>query len=140
MRLSIREKRMKMNGEYLLDSNVVIDLFRGDKQTISRINQIREINIPVIVIGELYFGANKSGQATKRLQEIAQLEELVNILNVSKSTAKIYGEIKGQLQIKGKPIPENDIWIAALAKEYKLTLLTNDKHFQNIDGISIEKL
>lgn len=83
-----------MNGEYLLDSNIVIDLFRGDQEVISRINQIKEIRIPVIVIGELYFGANKSNQTLKRLQEITQLEELVIILNITKPTARMYGEIK----------------------------------------------
>ena len=129
-----------MKCEYLLDSNFIIGLFRGDKQIISRINQIKEIKIPVIVIGELYFGANKSNQTPKRLQEIAQLEELVTILNITKSTARIYGEIKDQLRIKGKPIPENDIWIASIAKEHNLTLLTKDKHFENIDGIFIEKI
>ena len=131
---------MRMNGEYLLDSNIVIDLFRGDQQTISRIKQVKEIKIPVIVIGELYFGANKSDHMPKRLQEIKQLEEFVTILNITKSTARIYGEIKDQLRIKGKPIPENDIWIASIAKEHHLTVLTKDKHFENIEGISIEKL
>ncbi len=131
---------MKMNGEYLLDSNIVIDLFRGNQHTISRIQQIKEIKIPVIVIGELYYGANKSNQTPKRLQEIAQLEKLVSILNVTKTTARSYGEIKDQIRLKGKPIPENDIWIAALAKEHNLTLLTQDNHFENIDGILIEKL
>lgn len=131
---------MRMNGEYLLDSNIVIDIFRGDQRTISRINQVKQIRIPVIVIGELYFGAHKSNQTPKRLQELAQLEELGTILNVTKSTARIYGELKDQLRTKGKPIPENDIWIASIAKEHNLTLLTKDVHFENIDGILIEKM
>lgn len=129
-----------MNGKYLLDSNIVIDLFRGDQRIISKINQIKEIKIPIIVIGELYFGAYKSKQISKRLEEIAQLKELVVILNVTKSTAKIYGKIKDQLRSKGKPIPENDIWIASIAKEHNHILLTKDNHFQNIDGILLEKM
>lgn len=128
-----------MNGEYLLDSNIVIDLFRGDQQTISRIKLIKEVKIPVIVLGELYFGANKSNQTSKRLKQIARLEELVTILNITKSTTRSYGVIKDQLRLKGKPIPENDIWIASLALEHNLILLTKDKHFEYIDGISIEK-
>ncbi len=91
-----------------------------------------------IVIGELYFGANKSIQTAKRVQEIEQLKGLATILDISESTAKIYGEIKIQLSRKGRPIPENDIWIAAIAKEHGLTLLTKDKHFKNLEGISIE--
>jgi tRNA(fMet)-specific endonuclease VapC len=127
-----------MNGDYLLDSNIVIDLFKGDSKVISRIKQLKEIKIPVIVIGELYFGANKSNQTPKRLQEVEQLENLATILDVTNSTARIYGEIKDQLRLKGKPIPENDIWIAAITKEHHLTLLTKDRHFESVDGISIE--
>lgn len=133
-----QEKLMRMNGDYLLDSNIVVDLFKGDSQAIARINQIKEIKIPVIVLGELYFGANKSNQTQRRLQEVEQLGNLATILDVTNSTAKIYGEIKDQLRSKGKPIPENDIWIAAITKEHNLTLLTRDRHFESVDGISIE--
>jgi tRNA(fMet)-specific endonuclease VapC len=52
-------------------------------------------------------------------------------------TAKYYGQIKSQLKAKGSPIPENDIWIAALAMQYKLWVVTHDKHFNQIEGIHI---
>ncbi len=48
-----------------------------------------------------------------------------------------YGEIKNLLKEKGKPIPENDIWIAAIAKEHNLVLITKDKHFRLVDDIKI---
>lgn len=54
------------------------------------------------------------------------------------NTARSYGKIKNQLKVKGSPIPENDIWIAALADQYQLLLITGDKHFNNIEAISIE--
>jgi tRNA(fMet)-specific endonuclease VapC len=54
------------------------------------------------------------------------------------NTARSYGKIKNQLKVKGSPIPENDIWIAALADQYQLLLITRDKHFNNIEAISIE--
>ncbi len=130
---------MKMRGENLLDSNIIIDLFRGDQKTIDWIKGINEVILPVIVIGELYFGAQKSNHTLRRLQEIERLEEIATILDITKSTARIYGEIKDQLRVKGLPIPENDIWIAAIAKEHNLILHTKDKHFENVDGISIEK-
>lgn len=130
---------MKMRGENLLDSNIIIDLFRGDQKTIDWIKGINEVILPVIVIGELYFGAQKSNHTQRRLQEIERLEEIATILDITKSTARIYSEIKDQLRVKGLPIPENDIWIAAIAKEHNLVLHTKDKHFENVDGISIEK-
>ena len=126
---------MKMRGENLLDSNIIIDLFRGDQKTIDWIKGINEVILPVIVIGELYFGAQKSNHTLRRLQEIERLEEIATILDITKSTARIYGEIKDQLRVKGLPIPENDIWIAEIAKEHNLILHTKDKHFENDDRI-----
>jgi tRNA(fMet)-specific endonuclease VapC len=129
-----------MSGRYLLDTNIIIDLFRGDSKAIARVNQIEVIYVPVIVIGELYFGANRSNQLQKRTSEIEQLEKIVTILEISRTTAQIYGRIKEQLLVKGKPIPENDIWIAAIAAENKMVLITRDGHFEQVDGIMIEKL
>jgi len=129
-----------MNGDYILDSNIVIDIFRNDLETIERVRQLGSIYVPVIVLGELYYGANKSNSTPKRTLEIEQLKRTVNLLEVTEKTAKIYGEIKNQLSQKGKPIPENDIWIAAIAKEAGLPLLTKDKHFQEVDGIQVTSI
>jgi tRNA(fMet)-specific endonuclease VapC len=129
-----------MSGRYLLDTNIIIDLFRGDSKAIARVNQIEVIYVPVIVIGELYFGPNRSNQLQKRTSEIEQLEKMVTILEISRTTAQIYGRIKEQLLVKGKPIPENDIWIAAIAAENEMVLITRDGHFEQVDGIMTEKL
>lgn len=129
-----------MNGNYLLDSNIIIDIFRGNQKVIDRIKEIKVINVPVIVIGELYFGAHKSDQTEKRVAQIQQLETKVTILEVTPLTANIYGELKNQLRAKGTPTPENDIWIAAITKEHDLTLITKDKDFQKVEGILIESM
>jgi len=129
-----------MNGKYLFDANVIIDVFRGKMSTIEKIKDINLVYIPAIVLGELYYGANKSNQTDKRKIEIEELEKNVTVLNVSQTTAHIYGEIKNILRGLGKPIPENDIWIAAIAKEYDLILITRDKHFNHIKSIRIQQL
>jgi tRNA(fMet)-specific endonuclease VapC len=131
---------MAMNGKYLFDANVIIDVFRGKMSTIEKIKDINLVYIPAIVLGELYYGANKSNQTDKRKIEIEELEKNVTVLNVSQTTAHIYGEIKNILRGLGKPIPENDIWIAAIAKEYDLILITRDKHFNHIKSIRIQQL
>lgn len=64
----------------------------------------------------------------------------MTILNIGIATAKIYGVMKNRLRAKGKPIPENDIWIASIAKEHRLTVLTRDHHFQYIVDIKTEML
>jgi tRNA(fMet)-specific endonuclease VapC len=76
-------------------------------------------------------------------RNIEKIDEFVansTILSCDAYTAKIYGKIKGDLKKKGKPIPENDIWIAALADQYGLLLVTKDSHFKNIDDFSVELL
>jgi len=50
-----------------------------------------------------------------------------------------YGQIKSQLKSKGRPLPENDIWIAAIASQHSLKIITRDKHFNEIDSVSLEE-
>jgi len=126
-----------MNGDYILDSNIVIDIFRNDTEAIKSVSQLSTIYIPVIVLGELYYGAYKSNQTAKRIIEVEQLKERVNLLEVTDRTPAFYGEIKNELRRKGRPIPENDIWIAAIAKETNLPVLTRDRHFQEVQGIRV---
>ncbi|MEM9261332.1 MAG: PIN domain-containing protein, partial [Bacteroidota bacterium] len=62
----------------------------------------------------------------------------LRVIPTTKKTAKIYAEIKYKLRKKGRPIPENDIWIAATAMQFDLTLITKDKHFKEIEGLKLE--
>lgn len=128
---------MQMSGSCILDSNIVIDIFRNNAETIAKVRQLSGIYVPTIVLGELYYGAYKSNQTDRRILEIKQLEERVNLLRITEKTAEHYGEIKSSLRKRGKPIPENDVWIAAVAKEKGLPLLTRDKHFEEVEGISL---
>lgn len=106
---------MKMNGRILLDTNIVIAVFSGEESIQRCIEKANEIFIPVIVIGELYFGAYNSMNMERNIEKIDEFVANSTILSCDAYTAKIYGKIKGDLKKKGKPIPENDIWIAALA-------------------------
>lgn len=72
-----------MNGDYILDSNVVIGVFRNHAETIEKVGHLRKIYIPVIVLGELYYGANKSSQTLKRNLEIEELKSRVELLEVT---------------------------------------------------------
>lgn len=129
---------MKVNGNrYLVDTNILVDFFKGDQRIHSNLSR-DDVFIPSVAIGELYFGAYAS-KITKnregRLRDISYLTSQYSILEVSKSTSEYYGKIKSDLKSIGKPIPENDIWIAALAKEHELTLVTKDQHFNHIGGL-----
>ncbi|UCH96009.1 MAG: type II toxin-antitoxin system VapC family toxin [Candidatus Aminicenantes bacterium] len=129
-----------MNGKYLLDTNIVILFLKKDNEIVEKIKELEEVYIPVTVFGELYFGAYKSQKVEENLKNISNLLENVTVLEHSVNTAKIYGEIKNQLKEKGKPIPENDIWIAAIAKQHDLTVITNDIHFEEIEDLKLHSI
>ncbi len=121
----------------VLDTNIIIALFRQEESVLEPIRQGAIIHVPIIVIGELYFGAAKSQRKKENRQRIEQLTEQVTLLYCLDETPKYYAQIKQELQQKGRPIPENDIWISALAQEYGLPLVSRDGHFSYIDDLSL---
>ena len=129
-----------MSGKYLLDTNIVIALFANESDVVGKIGNIDEIFIPSIVIGELYYGAEKSLRVKENCERINEFSSDSSVLNCDKETAGYYGKIKNRLKKKGRPIPENDIWIAATAFQYNLTLITRDEHFKQIEGLKIMML
>jgi tRNA(fMet)-specific endonuclease VapC len=129
-----------MNGKYLLDTNAVIAFLRNDEKIVKKIKEQAEVYMPVTVVGELYFGAFKSKKREENLKKISNLLEDIIVLENNVQTARFYGEIKKILKEKGKPIPENDIWIAAIAKQYDLLLITTDIHFNEIEDLPLYSL
>ena len=128
-----------MNGKYLLDTNIVIALFANDLTLVNKITEIQDVSIPAIVIGELFYGAKKSGRSQENSRRIDRFVSDNVILNCDAETAKFYGKIKNNLRVKGHPIPENDIWIAAIALQHKLTLISRDKHFKEVGDLMLKK-
>lgn len=88
--------------------------------------------------GELYYGAQYSINIQKNTSNILKVTARYSVLHIDENTAKFYGSIKAALRKKGKPIPENDIWIAAIAQQYDLILITRDNHFSEIDNLNTE--
>ena len=119
-----------MNGRFLLDTNIIISLFAKDPQIHDRIANVQEVFVPCIAIGELYFGAYRSLKVQENLNRIDEFALNNTVLVCNTDTAKKYGAIKNRLKEKGEPIPENDIWISAIAQQYELTLVTKDSHFE----------
>jgi len=130
---------MKMTGSNcLLDTNIIIQLFNGDTAIAKKLDALSTVYIPSIVAGELFYGAHASEAKTKNLKKIISFLSRCIVLHADISTAEYYGKIKAALRKKGKPIPENDIWIGAVAQQYKLVLITKDKHFKNIDTLKVK--
>lgn len=124
-----------MNGKYLLDTNIIIALFANETVVTENLAQVEEVFIPMIAIGELYYGARKSGRVRDNLNRIDELIANISVLGCNAETAVKYGEIKHNLRLKGRPLPENDIWIAAVALQYNLILVTRDAHFQEVENL-----
>ncbi|WP_161541551.1 type II toxin-antitoxin system VapC family toxin [Rhodothermus marinus] len=126
-----------MNGRYLLDTNIVIALLAGEGSVVQSIIEAREIFIPVIVLGELYYGAYRSTRAEENVAKIDRLAAASTILLCDVYTARWYGIVKDNLRRQGTPIPENDIWIAALARQHRLALVSRDRHFEHVADLDL---
>jgi len=126
-----------MNGRLLLDTNIVIAIFAGDASVMEALEMAQEVFVPIIVLGELYYGAQKSNKVEKNIVRINDFAASCSVPICDTETSWSYGEIKNLLAAKGRPIPENDIWISAVAKQYELTLVTRDDHFKEIDNLPI---
>lgn len=128
-----------MTGNNLLDTNIVIELFKGNATITTFLESLEgNINIPFAVLGELYLGAYRSVNPQKHISQINSFLERCNVLIADDETANHYALIKSALLQKGRPIPENDIWIAATSKQYNLQLHTKDKHFIEIDNLHLK--
>jgi len=128
-----------MSGsKVLIDTNIVIGLFKGNPSVTASLERHQFVSIPFAVLGELYLGAYRSSNPIKHIKQVHDFLRKCDVLIADEETANNYALIKTALLNKGKPIPENDIWIAAIAKQYELSLITRDKHFNEIDGLSTE--
>lgn len=92
--------------------------------------------MPAVVIGELQYGAHKSAHVEANLDRVRDFVGSVAVLAIDSDTAGVYGRIKAALRAKGRPIPDNDLWIAAIAIQHQLTLATRDAHFEYVDDLA----
>ncbi|HMR83490.1 MAG TPA: type II toxin-antitoxin system VapC family toxin [Niabella sp.] len=127
-------------NKILLDTTVVIELFKGNATVLANLKGTEFVNISSIVLGELLLGAYRSSNAKKHLAQINSFLQKSHVLPATAEVASMYAVIKSNLLNKGRPIPENDIWIAATALQQGLTLLTTDKHFGEIENLDIRSL
>jgi tRNA(fMet)-specific endonuclease VapC len=119
-----------MNGRFLLDTNIVIGLMGGDEGITRRLDPHMRFYLPSIAVGELFFGAYRSGRVQHNIGRLQVLTRSLPVLVCDLGTADCYGILKHELRKKGRPVPDNDIWVAAISQQHKLTLITRDQHFR----------
>jgi tRNA(fMet)-specific endonuclease VapC len=127
-----------MTGNNIVaDTNIFIDLMKGSEMIAKKLESFDEVYLSPVVLVELYFGAYRSANPEKHLRKIAVAIQESKLLTIDATTAEIFVTIKLALFAKGNPIPENDIWIAATAIQHQLPLYTNDKHFSEVENITL---
>lgn len=131
-----------MEPRYLLDTNICIYIRqRRPEEVLRRFRRLRpgEAALSVITYGELLYGAAKSRQRTKVLEQLRELVSLLPALPMPESAAENYGAIRADLESKGEMIGNNDLWIAAHALAAGLILVTNnEKEFRRVRGLKIQ--
>lgn len=122
----------------LLDTNAYAALFRGNDAVASRVRRAEQVLISAIVAGELLFGFRNGSryEANARRFEDFLSSPYVAFLPVTLVTADRFARIAAVLRRKGRPLPSNDIWIAAHAMESGADLLSFDQHFAHVDGLA----
>lgn len=127
-----------MSGRYLLDTNIVVALFNGDRDIAKRLESVPEVFLTLITLGELHFGAANSGRPEANSARIDDFAGTCTLVGLDEQTARRYGALKARLRRFGRPIPENDVWIAASALRHDMIVVTHDQHFAHIDGLETE--
>ncbi len=127
------------NGKsVLLDTTIVVDHFRLHNTHLDSFLQAGGLAyLPLTVLGELFAGAARVVRRDRAIQQIQLVLTTAILLLPGDATAQTYGEIHGEMAKAGTPIPQNDIWIAAMAREHQLPLVTRDSHFQKINGLIV---
>ena len=131
-----------MPVRYLLDTNICIYIQREKPaEVLARFQELKpgDAAISVITWGELQYGAEKSQQRPKVMELLEEFRSLVPVLPMPENAGQAYGAIRASLESKGKPIGNNDLWIAAHAKTADLALVTNnEREFHRVPGLEVQ--
>jgi len=128
-----------MTKGYTLDTNILSALIREEKGVTEKAEQTQGVNVTAIAAGELLFGAYKKKASPALLKKVQNLLRRLPVYNLTLWSPDIWGEQKAILQSRGITIPDNDLWIAAIALEHNLTVVTRDAHFNHIEGLTVER-
>lgn len=128
-------------SRYLIDTNIIVDFWRG-KTFFKNFDFGKDCSINVIILSELYCGAEKSSNPakSKKLIESFIKDFDIEIVDINKETAKFYGLLRSKLEKKGERLEDFDLIIASSCVQFDMTLITNNiKHFRRIKNLRILK-
>jgi len=119
----------------ILDTNAVSALLGGDLGVSEVLVLADRHELPVVVIGEYRFGLLHSTHRDALEPLLEQLIRESTVLRIDSATALCYARVRSALRTAGTPIPENDVWISALAVQHSLPVVSRDAHFDRVDGV-----
>jgi len=126
----------------LLDSNAYVQLMRGSEKVAGIVRRAEEVLLSTIVLGELLYGFRHGSRYERNARALRAFLDnpYVTVVPVEETTADRYSRIAAALRAKGRPIPTNDIWIAAHAMQTGADLVSADRHFEHVEGIAWVRL
>lgn len=121
----------------LVDTNAYAAFKRGDVEALAIVRAADAIGISAVVLGELLSGFALGAREADNRRELSEFlaSPRVSLLPVTEDTAGFYARVYQGLRRKGKPIPTNDLWIAATALQHGFAVFSYDRHFAEIDGL-----
>ena len=127
-----------MEVRVLLDSDAYSQWKRGHARVAELIRSSSEVLVPLVVVGELLYGFQHGQRIEEHTRDLRTFldNRRVSVITMSMTTADRYARIAANLRRKGRPMPTNDIWIAAHAMETGADLISLDGHFAEVDGLA----
>ena len=119
----------------ILDTNALSALLDKDTALLEVIRESRELALPVIVLGEFRFGIGVSRRRDQYETWLRRDLSLFRVLPVVEETSVYYAAVRSELKTSGSPIPANDAWIAALAQQHRMPIVSRDTHFDKVKNI-----
>lgn len=119
----------------ILDTNALSAFADGEPAALTEIGRAHLIAIPVVVLGEYLFGISQSRRRIEYEQWINRNMRNCRILDITSETSARYADVRLELKRSGKPIPTNDVWIAALCLQHSMPILSHDRHFDLMNGV-----
>lgn len=123
----------------VVDTNAYSGFLLGNAKAVSILRAAHEIHLPLIVLAELLAGFAAGTRSRRNREELARFmaSPRVHMLKPDQKTAQHYADVYAALRAQGTPIPTNDLWIAALARQHRMPLLSFDAHFSLVPGLAL---
>jgi predicted nucleic acid-binding protein len=119
----------------ILDANALLAAADREPSALEVVARAEHLAVPVIVLGEYRLGIAQSRHKVSYEAWLRDWVSAVSVLDIDEETTQSYAAIGLELKTKGNPIPANDLWIAALCRQYSLPLLSRDRHFDFVPGL-----